>query len=161
MGSFLSNWTVPAFLRARTLVPPIQRVYTTCPQVGAAIERRMVGRPKVRKTHACPEEEVVVVVTTRRIDGAKPGPGEDGGCCCILDRITLAAPLGCWCGCCRDSSDDPLVTGVVPGRTTDDDRDTDVEPSMYVMVVSLTVSTLPSSCWLVRIRVDKDCCCCE
>jgi hypothetical protein len=51
------------------------------------------------------------------------------------------------------------VTGVVPGRTTDDDRDTDVEPSIYVMVVSLTVSTLPSSCWMVRIRVDMDCCC--
>jgi hypothetical protein len=77
MGSFLSNWTVPPFLRARTLVPPIHRGYTTCPQVGAAVERRRVGRPKVRKTHACPEEEVVVV-TTRRIDGAKPGPGRMG-----------------------------------------------------------------------------------
>jgi hypothetical protein len=51
---------------------------------------------------------------------------------------------------------------LLPGRTAEDDRFVDVDPSGYVTVVSVTVSTVPSSWWTIRVEDDMDsgCCCC-
>jgi hypothetical protein len=64
------------------------------------------------------------------------------------------------CGEDDDAMGALLTVVAPPGRETDDDLLMEVEPSMNVMVVSVTVSIAPSSCVMVRVDDDMDCGCC-